>query len=51
VPLLAGKDERGRVTTYICQGFTCREPLLGPEAVESALAEKTSAGASGPGTI
>jgi uncharacterized protein len=40
VPLLAGKEARDGVTTYICENFACQAPLLGPEAVEHALAEK-----------
>jgi uncharacterized protein YyaL (SSP411 family) len=27
----------GRTTTYLCENFTCREPLVGAEAVEGAL--------------
>jgi uncharacterized protein YyaL (SSP411 family) len=27
----------GRTTTYLCENFTCREPLLGAEAVEAAM--------------
>jgi uncharacterized protein YyaL (SSP411 family) len=38
IPLLAGKTARGGVTTYICRDFTCREPLVGVEAVEKAVA-------------
>jgi uncharacterized protein YyaL (SSP411 family) len=38
LPLLAGKEMAGgAVTTYLCQDFTCRAPLVGAEAVESAL--------------
>jgi uncharacterized protein YyaL (SSP411 family) len=37
VPLLAGKNALGAVTTYICQNFACQVPLMGPEAVEEAL--------------
>jgi uncharacterized protein YyaL (SSP411 family) len=38
LPLLADRPPRdGRTTTYICQNFTCREPVLGVEGVESAL--------------
>jgi uncharacterized protein YyaL (SSP411 family) len=40
VELLAGKEAKGEVTTYICQNFTCQEPLVGVEAVEVALATK-----------
>jgi uncharacterized protein YyaL (SSP411 family) len=35
--LLANRDARGGVTTYICENFTCKEPLVGAAAVESAL--------------
>jgi uncharacterized protein YyaL (SSP411 family) len=38
VPLLAGKMADGAVTTYVCQDFACQAPLVGPEAVEAALA-------------
>ena len=39
VPLLADRPPRdGRTTTYICENFACREPVLGVEGVESALA-------------
>jgi len=27
----------GRTTTYLCENFTCQQPLLGAEAVEAAL--------------
>jgi uncharacterized protein YyaL (SSP411 family) len=27
----------GRTTTYLCENFTCREPLIGAEAVEASL--------------
>jgi uncharacterized protein YyaL (SSP411 family) len=37
VPLLAGKAAKGGVTTYLCEDFACQEPLVGPEALESAL--------------
>jgi uncharacterized protein YyaL (SSP411 family) len=39
LPLLAGKTARGAVTTYICQNFTCKAPLVGASALEAALAE------------
>jgi uncharacterized protein YyaL (SSP411 family) len=39
IPLLAGKEKKGTVTTYICQDFTCQAPLVGPEAAEAALQE------------
>src|SRR5262249_34516099 len=35
--LLRGKSARGPVTTYICQDFTCREPIAGPEGRATAL--------------
>src|SRR5262249_51666894 len=38
LPLLAGKQSLGAVTTYICQNFTCRAPLEGVAALEAALA-------------
>jgi hypothetical protein len=37
LPLLAGKEARGAVTTYVCRDFTCQAPLVGPEAAEAAL--------------
>jgi uncharacterized protein YyaL (SSP411 family) len=33
LPLLAGKEARGTVTTYICQEFACGEPLIGSAAL------------------
>jgi uncharacterized protein YyaL (SSP411 family) len=36
LPLLAGKSSGGPVTVYVCQNFTCQEPLVGAEAVEQA---------------
>jgi uncharacterized protein YyaL (SSP411 family) len=38
LPLLRGKTAEEAVTTYVCQNFTCQAPLVGPEAVERALA-------------
>jgi hypothetical protein len=38
LPLLAGKTAAGAVTTYVCEDFTCQDPLVGAEAVEAALA-------------
>jgi uncharacterized protein YyaL (SSP411 family) len=36
--LLEGRTAiEGRTTTYLCENFTCREPLVGAEAVEAAL--------------
>ena len=37
IPLLAGKEALGDVTTYLCQNFTCQLPLVGVDAVEKAL--------------
>jgi uncharacterized protein YyaL (SSP411 family) len=37
LPLLADNTARGAVTTYICQNFTCQAPLVGVEALETAL--------------
>jgi hypothetical protein len=45
IPLLKDKLAIGPVTTYICRDFVCQAPLVEPEAVEKALAER---GASAP---
>ena len=38
VPLLADRPSRGtKVTTYICERFTCRQPIVGLDALEQAL--------------
>jgi uncharacterized protein len=38
VPLLADRPARGgKTTTYICEHFTCQEPVVGVEGVEEAL--------------
>ncbi len=38
VPLLAGKKAlEGKATAYLCENFTCREPLTDPDAVREAL--------------
>jgi uncharacterized protein len=38
VPLLKDRPAReGKVTTYICEGFACRAPVLGVESLRSAL--------------
>ncbi|OAI51896.1 thioredoxin [Planctomycetaceae bacterium SCGC AG-212-F19] len=37
VALLKDRPAKGTVTTYVCENFTCREPLVGAEAVEKAL--------------
>jgi uncharacterized protein YyaL (SSP411 family) len=39
LPLLAGKDSSGPVTTYVCRNLTCQAPLVGAEAAQKALAE------------
>jgi uncharacterized protein YyaL (SSP411 family) len=39
IPLLAGKMAQGPVTTFICRDFTCRQPLVGARAVETAQVE------------
>jgi hypothetical protein len=38
LPLLAGKEAQGAVTTYVCRDFTCQAPLVGAAAAEEALA-------------
>ncbi|HXG11007.1 MAG TPA: thioredoxin domain-containing protein [Gemmataceae bacterium] len=38
VPLLAGKTAADTVTTYVCERFACRVPLVGAAAAEAALA-------------
>ena len=43
LPLLAGKTAQGGVTTYICENFTCKAPLVGATALEAALMEKAPA--------
>ncbi|MFN4260433.1 MAG: thioredoxin domain-containing protein [Gemmataceae bacterium] len=40
LPLLAGKTSAGPVTTYICQNFTCQEPVVGVAALRAALARR-----------
>ncbi len=37
IPLLKDRPARGTVTTYICENFSCKEPLVGAEAVEKEL--------------
>jgi hypothetical protein len=37
LPLLAGKEAQGAVTTYVCRDFSCQAPLVGAEAAEAAL--------------
>ncbi len=40
MPLLRDRPARNGVTTYICENFACRAPLVGAEAVEKALQSK-----------
>ena len=43
VPLLADRPPReGRTTTYICEHFACREPVVGVEGVQAALGAPAS---------
>ncbi len=43
VPLLANRPAReGRATTYICERFACREPVVGVAGVEAALGESAT---------
>jgi uncharacterized protein YyaL (SSP411 family) len=43
VPLLADRPARhGRATTYICERFTCREPVVGVAGLEAALGDRSS---------
>jgi uncharacterized protein YyaL (SSP411 family) len=42
IELLAGKTAASEVTTYICRNFACQAPLVGPEALEAALARETT---------
>jgi uncharacterized protein YyaL (SSP411 family) len=37
IPLLAAKTALGAVTTYLCQNFTCQEPLVGVEALKTKI--------------
>lgn len=38
LPFLADRPARdGRVTTYLCENFTCREPIVGVAALDEAL--------------
>jgi uncharacterized protein YyaL (SSP411 family) len=37
IALLAGKTSRGPVTTYVCENYACKAPLVGAEAVEKAV--------------
>ena len=39
MPLLEGKKALGAVTTYICQNYTCHEPLIGLERLKVALSK------------
>jgi uncharacterized protein YyaL (SSP411 family) len=37
LPLLADKEAKGPVTTYICQNYACQAPLVGAEVAERAM--------------
>jgi hypothetical protein len=37
MPFLADKAPAGSVTTYMCENYACRAPLVGAEAVKSAV--------------
>ncbi|GIW80593.1 MAG: hypothetical protein KatS3mg105_2400 [Gemmatales bacterium] len=37
LPLLKDKESKDSVTTYICENFACRAPLIGSAAVEETL--------------
>jgi uncharacterized protein YyaL (SSP411 family) len=42
VPLLANRPVRdGKTTTYICENFTCRQPVVAVAGVEAAFADRT----------
>jgi uncharacterized protein len=44
MPLLANRPTRdGRTTTYVCEHFTCRAPVVGIAGIEAALADRTPA--------
>ncbi|MHB1422162.1 MAG: thioredoxin domain-containing protein [Gemmataceae bacterium] len=47
IPLLAGKTAQDSVTVYVCQNFTCQAPLVGVEAIKSAIAVPRVAQAGG----
>ena len=48
VPLLANRPNRdGKTTTYICENFTCRQPVVGVAGVEAALVQDSQGGAVG----
>jgi uncharacterized protein len=44
LPLLSGKTGQGAVTVYVCQNFTCQEPLIGVQAVETAFQRPAEGG-------
>jgi uncharacterized protein YyaL (SSP411 family) len=35
LPLLRNRPAKGAVTTYVCENFTCREPIVGTARLES----------------
>ncbi len=42
LPLLEGKKSLGAVTTYFCENFTCREPIIGAVDVKAGMALLTT---------
>jgi uncharacterized protein YyaL (SSP411 family) len=42
VPLLADRAASGPVTTYVCENFTCRAPLVGATALRAALTDEAA---------
>jgi uncharacterized protein len=43
IPLLADRPARDeKTTTYVCEHFTCLEPVVGVAGVEAALAARKS---------
>jgi uncharacterized protein YyaL (SSP411 family) len=37
LPVLDGKQSLGPVTTYICENFACRKPIIGVKELEEEL--------------
>jgi uncharacterized protein YyaL (SSP411 family) len=45
IPLLADRPARGgKTTTYICEHFSCREPVVGVSEIEAVLAPRKPSG-------
>jgi uncharacterized protein YyaL (SSP411 family) len=42
IPLLKDRPAVGAVTTYLCENFVCKLPLVGADALEAALVETAS---------